>query len=732
MKTLKTIAASLLLSIGSTITLTSCQDDALDDRSNNNGTAPQGAQTALLEAYGLTYENFVTENDVQILNADTTEISVNKALAEKLGIQSFVNHPMGIWDKKSHLPYARKATAEKLVGDRYILTVTPATVAEIIGNKKVTLNTSVYVNPNAEGGQTRAGISMPQYAAKYMDDNDVIHPAVILYTDPYGYDKEYHTSDDQPNGGTRSADGGYQYVTADDLAKEGSRASAHRRILSIHTDTELSEDLPVGNKEINLSYKSRTDFDLNYFITLDGGCKWKFCFPSFYVDKFEAGLDGEFAFSPELRVGITGQVELPEDKFKLNLIKFSCFSFTFWIGPVPVVVTCDPALYLRLDGKISTAAQMGFKYDYACKFKGGLRYLNGKGWETIKDFTEEKNEFTPIWPEAKISAELGFGLYLGVDVLLYGTAGPKAAVGPRIGATAEGTLSTKEGADFKASIDVTVNAEAGAKLKVLGYEIAEFNKNFELAGPWNLKKYPSDGNEHKSPQAVKADEARKFLEKACSAQADKDAMSELTDMMAQMQNLTPEDAEKKLAETVMKLIEGSTDEKANIKKVVEFVNKENKEMKPKFEKWRIDKNWKEICSFLMKNEKAKIEAAKQDNYFWQDRAFSWTHERFVQKFNREPKQNQKDLEWLIKQVIEYRDVAFYQALDQAIQKYPEVEKAKRLDAKKFQKAVDNIHEVAIKKYGEKKAADANYVELVRRYIVIYFQRTCGPRYNNFK
>ena len=154
MRTLKTIAATLLLSLGSTITLTSCQDDALDDCSNNNnGNVPQGAQTALLEAYGLTYENFVTENDVQILNADTTEISVNKALAEKLGIESFVNHPMGIWDKKSHLPYARRATAEKLVGDRFILTVTPATVAEIIGNKKVTLNTSVYVNPNAEGGQ---------------------------------------------------------------------------------------------------------------------------------------------------------------------------------------------------------------------------------------------------------------------------------------------------------------------------------------------------------------------------------------------------------------------------------------------------------------------------------------------------------------------------------------------------------------------------------------------------
>lgn len=159
------------------ITFTSCQDDVIDN--GKSTPAPEGAKKALLEAYGLTFENFVTANDVQILNNDTTEISVNKALAEKLGITSFVNHPMGIWDAKNHLPYARKATAEKLLGDRYILTVQPATIAEILGDKKVTLNTSIYVNQNVTGDQTRAGLDMPSYAAKFMDEDNVIHPAVI-------------------------------------------------------------------------------------------------------------------------------------------------------------------------------------------------------------------------------------------------------------------------------------------------------------------------------------------------------------------------------------------------------------------------------------------------------------------------------------------------------------------------------------------------------------------------
>ena len=104
---------------------------------------------------------------------------MSKALAEKMGIKTFVGHPMGIWDAQNHLPYARKATAEKLVGDRYILSVVPATLAELIGEKNVTMNTAAFYNPDAQGGQTRAGIEMPEYAARYIDENDIIHPAVI-------------------------------------------------------------------------------------------------------------------------------------------------------------------------------------------------------------------------------------------------------------------------------------------------------------------------------------------------------------------------------------------------------------------------------------------------------------------------------------------------------------------------------------------------------------------------
>ena len=125
------LAKQVLISIATAgifaFSFSSCTDETDSPNTGaNDQQAPEGAQTELLEAYGLTFENFINENDVMFLDADTLQLSVSKAYAEKMGITSFVNHPMGIWHKMSNLPYIRKATAEKLVGDRYILDVVPA------------------------------------------------------------------------------------------------------------------------------------------------------------------------------------------------------------------------------------------------------------------------------------------------------------------------------------------------------------------------------------------------------------------------------------------------------------------------------------------------------------------------------------------------------------------------------------------------------------------------------
>ena len=79
--------------------LTSCSDDEIQNEVSNNDESAivVGNEDVLAQPLGLVYKDFINPNDVQILNADTTEISVSKAYADKMGIDNFVNHPMGIW-----------------------------------------------------------------------------------------------------------------------------------------------------------------------------------------------------------------------------------------------------------------------------------------------------------------------------------------------------------------------------------------------------------------------------------------------------------------------------------------------------------------------------------------------------------------------------------------------------------------------------------------------------------
>ncbi len=121
MTTKKNLVKSMLMSIltagifGFAFAFTACSDDELFDNAMA-GEVPGQGDYANYEPYGLTYHNFDNADDVQILNADTTEIAVRKSLADKLGITNFENHPIGIWDSPSHKAYGRKGMEPVLEG----------------------------------------------------------------------------------------------------------------------------------------------------------------------------------------------------------------------------------------------------------------------------------------------------------------------------------------------------------------------------------------------------------------------------------------------------------------------------------------------------------------------------------------------------------------------------------------------------------------------------------------
>lgn len=116
------------------------------------------------------------------------------------------------------------------------------------------LNTSIYVNDDAEAVQTRAASNgMPEFAAKYVDNDNIIHPAVIHLTDPYGYDNDIHYEDD-PMDATQTraaASGHYQYMTAEELAGGKTRFSVHPNVLSLKSKFNFYHRLHQGGSFSN-------------------------------------------------------------------------------------------------------------------------------------------------------------------------------------------------------------------------------------------------------------------------------------------------------------------------------------------------------------------------------------------------------------------------------------------------------------------------------------------------
>lgn len=404
-----------------------------------------------------------------------------------MGIKSFVNHPIGIWHREQNLPYIRKATAEKIVGDRIIVDVVPATVAEVMGDKKMNLQTDIYVNLDAGRVKTRAaGSNQPEYAAKYVDDAEVLHPAYIHLTDPYGYDTDYDSPEDKPSATqTRAAASGeYEFMTAEEIAASRTRWGCHNRIISFEKEVEKKFKLAVGKDSkdsVYAAFNGKLEFGLNYFITLDGGVKWSGIVPSPYLKKFEAGVDGNFGFEAGVTLGFTKEWELDKDKYTKELLKFKGYTFTFWVGPIPVAIATDPHLDVAVDGKIGGKVETSLKYEYANTFKAGFGWAEGKDFYSITEFKEEANELTFEPPHLTIYAEAGIGFYLVCDLKIYGLAGPELGVGPRLGAELEGTFSPAEDKlAAKGKVALTVNAVIGAKLELLGYKLAETKLTFPL------------------------------------------------------------------------------------------------------------------------------------------------------------------------------------------------------------------------------------------------------------
>lgn len=521
MKTKKNLANMMFMSIAAaaTISFTACSDNDVETLDNVNKEETQvitaGANDRLLKPLGLVYKDFITENDVQILNADTTEICISKALADKKGITNFVNRPMGIWDKKENPAYLRRATEQRLVGDRYILKVTRSNIGEIVGNRSVKLNTALYYNPTPNTTRSANGIDSEE--AKFTDEENVIHPVAI-------------TIKPQPANGTRGADMGTATFTVEDLyydnygtstrgmfdwfkkkaeelgkaIKEGFKKidDATKYNIDLNKQTanimkeksELKRDWtfdcgPEKEDTIHLDFQCPIEFNLNYTLEVHAQGQLSTCMlpkPTY----LETYFDGYFGINPQLTVGFSKEVSLPKDKQRINLCKLTGFGTFFMIGEVPVYIDFDPSIYLKFTASLEGKAYIGLNYDFGANFKAGIKYTGGSP-QGILEANIVKNDFNFITPTVEVEAKAGAGLMLGVDVIIDKIAGPTINVGPQFNAKANLIFAPwSEQLDMTAKVTAGCAGEVGAKIKVFGYELADWKWPFELGPQKTIFEYP--------------------------------------------------------------------------------------------------------------------------------------------------------------------------------------------------------------------------------------------------
>ena len=514
----KQVFMSILTAGIFSFSFSSCsQDDILISGGLNSEMESEYSGPAL-GSYGLNFQDFIQAGDVQILDADTTQIAVSKAFADKIGIKSFPGHPMGIRQSNEEDAYMCKATRQKLVGDRYIIDVAPCSMAELLKGQKFNMSSDLYVNTDPEKTRTRAAeLNIPEYAAKYVDDDNVIHPVAVTYrpaTGELGVTRSgishygtFSTEDimmARQNDGTRwwPLDEIKDWVV--DKAKkayEFADKNTKYTVNKYYRDKSLVQENTTFEKKIEFGPKAKrkgekpdtfnvtvtlpVDFALTYNFILDATGS-AVSLPD--VRNFETSVAGTFEFSPQVTLGFSKKFEIPEDKQRLKLAKFPSVSLHFTIGIIPITVNIDPYVFLKFEGEVSGSAYTGIKYHYASHFKLGCTYKNG--WDFISEYQTDDNTLSMIPPTAEFKAHAGIGLMLGADVIVMKLAGPKIALGPKLTADAELRLNQDvDQCHFKSSVNVGFVGEVGAKLKIWEWELGDITQDFNFGEPYNIFHY---------------------------------------------------------------------------------------------------------------------------------------------------------------------------------------------------------------------------------------------------
>ena len=455
----KFYSISLLIAVLASSIFVSCVKE------NAPAAKPNQPEAEAEQYYVLSYDRFDFEDDVQILDADTVQISVSKDYLDKLGykFQASEAEPVAvtIWQSINTAPYVRNITATAEQDDRVILTTKSGDIGDVFGNTDFVLETEFYLDKSQPLAVTRGGELVENYD-RYTDEEGVIHPAVVII------DKQY--DEPIPSFAHVPTRGGNAYFTPEML--EQSNGSVDFNIINtkfnigefkITSPEDEQLGLELGLDEVNVSLVSN--------LRISFATKW------FKLKQFECTIYGKNKFDLTSSITIDGRFkkELEKELFKCN-----CFTTVFWVGVVPVSVSMNAGLQAVGEVNLNASATFSSTYTITDTYEYGARYSDEK-WYGIANSKRESG-FTDFYI-SPVTTELSamFGLELFADLKFYGCVGPKITFGPHIEASISAAYNALDDTiDLETMGEFYLGGEYGIELQIWKWKLAAFKHKYNV------------------------------------------------------------------------------------------------------------------------------------------------------------------------------------------------------------------------------------------------------------
>lgn len=429
---------------------------------------PDEVKPVETDPFVMVYEDFITPDDVKIISADTTTISVSTRYMEKMGITNVNDRTVTIWRSIGTVPFVRIINDSKVENDRIILSTVKGEFSDMFKDVDIKLDTDLYINKDYVPTKvTRSGsdLEVDDVSAKYTDEDGVIHPAVFIF-EPDEY------SDDLVKVATKSESESF-YVTAEELMEDNLTLD----LVSLNSDFKIDLKFPNDTTEkfaLHLLGKVGMSAKLSAFVNVKVGRGG--------LEKFEAGLKGSTEYNARLSIALMYFVH---DKYNHPLATLGKKTTVFWVGPVPVPFTFQAKLNQKTEVKTTGAAHILASGKYRTEFETGCRYLSNAGWQELGSGKETTKHFSFDGFEGTAKLEAKSGLYIEASVSIAGSAGPFIACGPSLSGQAEITSTFLPGED-KLTVKAQCGAYAelgvilGARVTLLGHPLVEWLTNFSL------------------------------------------------------------------------------------------------------------------------------------------------------------------------------------------------------------------------------------------------------------